>query len=187
MSTTVDALEKQILALKEQLAIARRNEAGEAVQEYRFKCRDGSEQTLAGLFGDRSELLVIHNMGRHCAYCTLWADGFNGLVAHLENRAAFVVISPDAPDVQHEFAQSRGWKFRMCSAAGTSFFKDMGFEPEPKKYWPGASAFRQDPSGRIMRTARTTFGPGDDFCSVWHLFELFSGGPGEWRPKLGYP
>jgi len=37
----------------------------------------------------------------------MWADGLTGLLHHIENRAAFVVISPDRPDVQKEFASSR--------------------------------------------------------------------------------
>ena len=39
-------------------------------------------------------------MGRGCSYCTLWADGFNGLRHHFEDRAAFVVVSPDTPEQQ---------------------------------------------------------------------------------------
>ena len=36
-------------------------------------------------------LLMIHNMGEACRYCTLWADGFNGFLPHLEDAlsAAF--------------------------------------------------------------------------------------------------
>ena len=43
------------------------------------------ETTLLDLFGDRDTLLAIHNMGQGCRYCTLWADGFNGLLPHLES------------------------------------------------------------------------------------------------------
>ena len=75
----------------------------------------------------------------------------------------------------------------MVSSAGTSFFHDMGFLPKPNEIWPGASAFHRDRStGKISRTSKTFFGPGDDYCSLWHLFDLLEGGTNEWQPKLSY-
>jgi len=67
--------------------------------------------SLAGLFGRKDDLVVIHNMGSSCPYCTLWADGFNGLYDHLANRAAFALSSPDAPAAQKRFAEGpRDWE-----------------------------------------------------------------------------
>jgi hypothetical protein len=37
--------------------------------------------------------------------------------------------------------------------------------------------------GRIVRTGRAAFGPGDDYCAVWPLFDLLEGGVGKWEPK----
>jgi hypothetical protein len=31
-----------------------------------------------------------------------------------------------------------------------------------------------------------TFGPGDDFCSVWHLLEQFKDGANKWQPQFDY-
>ena len=84
------------------------------------------EVTLASLFGARNDLLLVHNMGARCPYCTLWADGLNGVLGHLENRAAFVVCSPDAPDAQKSFAESRGWRFRMVSDPDGAFTAGHG-------------------------------------------------------------
>ncbi len=69
------------------------------VEDYRFRTL-GGEVALSELFGDRTDLFVIHNMGTGCPNCTMWADGFNGVLQHLENRAAFVVCSPDDPATQ---------------------------------------------------------------------------------------
>lgn len=84
------------------------------------------------LFGKKKDLIPIHNMGTTCAYCTMWADGFNGVHKHLENRAGFVVVSNDKPEMQKRFADSREWKFKMVSAANNSFTKDMGMGTFPK-------------------------------------------------------
>lgn len=68
---------------------------------------------LSDLFGRHEDLMVVHNMGSSCPGCTLWADGYNGVHHHVVTRAAFVVSSPDPPDVQEAFAASRGWRFLM--------------------------------------------------------------------------
>lgn len=130
--------------------------------------------------------MVVHNMGKSCPYCTLWADGFNGVVDHLGNRAPFVVVSPDDPKTQADFRKSRGWKFEMLSAAQSDFTRDMGFAAEDGSPWPGVSTFRKDADGKIYRTAKTWFGPGDDFCAVWHLLELLPEGVDGWEPKYKY-
>jgi len=181
----IEALQKEIYEKKKQLAELRKKAPRQEVSEYILKTHDGSEVSLSSLFGTHNELVLIHNMGKGCAYCTLWADGFNGVVPHLENRAAFVVVSPDAPDVQKAFAESRGWKFRMFSGRGSSFTKDMGYQTEDGHNQPGVSTFVKDSDGKLYRVAHTEFGPGDDFCSVWHLFDLLPGNI-DWSPKFKY-
>lgn len=186
METEVVRLEKEILGLKEKLAAARRGAQPEPVAEYTFVDRTGSAVSLREIFGEKNDLLVVHNMGQRCVYCTLWADGLNGIAAHLSDRAAFVLCSPDDPETQARFAAGRGWTFRMVSAKDSPFAKDMGFEPEPGKYWPGVSAFHKDAAGSVTRTGWTNFGPGDDFCPVWPLLDLLKNGAGGWTPKYQY-
>jgi predicted dithiol-disulfide oxidoreductase (DUF899 family) len=182
----IQQLEKEILEKKKQLVEMKRNFPPEEVENFAFIARDGSETTLSDLFGDRDELILIHNMGKRCPYCTLWADGFNGLLPHLENRAAFVVVSPDDPATQKNFAESRDWQFKMVSYGDNSFARDMIFLEKENVYWPGVSAFYRTADGKIYRSARAYFGPGDDFCSVWHLFDLLPKAPKDWEPKFGY-
>jgi predicted dithiol-disulfide oxidoreductase (DUF899 family) len=182
----IDELSRQIEGLKAKLSEARRRRPKETVGNHTLLGTDGVPVSLSALFGEKDDLIVVHNMGRGCAYCTMWADGFNGVVTHLEDRAAFVVVSPDEPAVQAEFAESRGWRFPMVSAAGSGFTHAMGFEDKPGDYMPGFSVFRRLPDGSIVRTGRDFFGPGDDYCSPWRLFDLLDGGVGEWGPKYRY-
>lgn len=170
--------QKEIEALREQVEL-------EPVQDYTLTDWSGKDVLLSSLFNERNELMVIHNMGKRCVYCTLWADGLNGFVEHLNSRAPFVVVSPDAPEVQKEFAESRGWKFNMLSAKDSTFTHDLGFEPEPQTYWPGVSTFvRKD--GKIYRRAYDHFGPGDAYCSIWHLFDLLPQKSNGWQPQYTY-
>jgi predicted dithiol-disulfide oxidoreductase (DUF899 family) len=149
----------------------------------------GGPVRLSELFGGRSDLLLVHNMGSGCPYCTLWADGFNGTRAHLENRAAFVVCSPDPPPTQQRFAEARGWGFQMVQDPDGVFTREMGYleERDGKRFHqPGVSAFHLEPDGRIRRVAHDAFGPGDPYCGTWHLFELLEGGVAGWQPRFRY-
>ncbi len=178
LDTEIKEKDKQLGLLKKELALLE-------VQDYEFEFIDG-QTNLSKLFRDKGDLIVIHNMGSHCAYCTMWADGFNGVLPHIQDRTSFVVISPDSPVTQKEFSDSRGWKFSMVSAQNNTFIKDMGFELEDGKYMPGVSFFHKDNRGRIIRTGKDFFGPGDVYSSPWQLFKFLKSGVNNWNPKFSY-
>jgi len=174
---------RQIAAVREKMRTLQDDTEPEEVSDYEFQSAAGALR-LSQLFGDRDDLIVIHNMRIACPACTMWADGFNGVLSHITNRAAFAVSSPDSPAVQSQFAATRGWKFPMVSHAGTSFAADMGFRSD-KGWRPGVSVFKRH-GQKIVRVSDTRFNAGDDFCAVYHLFDLLPGGSGEWFPKLKY-
>lgn len=181
-------LTKTLRATREELVEVMRAAGPEPVEDFTLIGPDGPA-TLSSLFGDKPDLLVTHNMGSSCPYCTLWADGFSGLQAHLEDRAAFVIVSPDTPEQQQTFAASRGWNFRMLSNADSGFTEAMGFTFEDDgKTWqmPGYSTFHKDDDGKITRIAHDMFGPGDHYNPVWHMFPLLAGGVNDWQPKFRY-
>lgn len=186
LDTQIDELEYELQDIKRQLAELRRTRPREEVSDYSLKDSEGREATLSSLFGNHGRLILVHNMGSDCPYCTMWADGFTGLLPHLASRAAFVVTSPDAPEAQKEFASARGWNFPMYSAKGTSFVSDMGFKDEKEGLMPGVSVFAKEADGKIYRVGRAEFGPGDNFCATWHFFELLPEGIDGWEPKLSY-
>jgi predicted dithiol-disulfide oxidoreductase (DUF899 family) len=176
---------RQIAAIREKMRDTLATVEPQEVQDYEFATVAGQVR-LSSLFGDHEDLILIHNMGRSCAYCTLWADGYNGIHQHVITRAAFAVSSPDRPDVQQEFARRRGWQFPMVSHVGSSFAADMGYV-SPKGGWiPGVSVFKRN-GARIARVSDTSFSPGDDYCTLWHFFDLLPGGVGEWPGALKTP
>lgn len=183
-------LDREIEEKMEERRRLLQEESGETVENYRLRDTDGNEVSLAELFGDHDELILIHNMGRSCAYCTLWADGFNGVAEHLADRAAFVLVSPDRPEVQKEFAEGRNWRFETYSAADTSFIADMGYTTTNDEgkifYLPGYSVFTKEEDGTIRRTGRDFFGPMDLYAGIWHLFAMLPAGPNGWHPRFSY-
>jgi predicted dithiol-disulfide oxidoreductase (DUF899 family) len=179
------SLEKKLrearLELQEALAETVRGE----VRDYAFETAAGPTN-LSGLFADKRDLFMVHNMGTTCPQCTMWADGFNGFYPHLASRAAVVVVSPDPPARQAEFAASRGWRFPMASVKDKSFAADMGFADAAGRMLPGVSVFRRE-GDRIVRVTASGFDAGETFSSpVWHLLALLPEGVDGWRPKITY-
>lgn len=182
----IERLQDEISQKKQELYQLIKSIPQTKIKNYFFKSKEGGTVSLAELFRDKNELIIVHNMGHKCPYCTMWADGFNGVTDHISNRASFVVESPDELSVMNRFAESRHWGFNMVSSCGNSFKKELGFETEDGLLIPGVSTFRKDEKGDIYLNGSTTFGPGDDFCSVWYFFDMLSNKDDEWSPKFGY-
>jgi predicted dithiol-disulfide oxidoreductase (DUF899 family) len=176
---------RQIAAIREKMRETLAAVEPQPVQDYELTNIAGPVR-LSELFGDHEDLILIHNMGVACSYCTLWADGYNGIHPHVATRAGFAVSSPDRPTVQKKFAESRGWRFPMVSHAGSSFAGDMGYVSAKGGWMPGVSVFRRE-GANILRVSDTGFSPGDDFCTLWHFFDLLPGGVGEWPAAANKP
>jgi predicted dithiol-disulfide oxidoreductase (DUF899 family) len=174
----------RIADLRRQMRAVRAEAEPEVVRDYEFAKPNGPVR-LSDLFGARRDLIVIHNMGVSCPNCTLWADGYNGIYHHLIERAAFVLSSPDPPAVQQRFAEARAWRFPMVSHRGTTFAGDMGYRSERGGWLPGISVFRVH-DGRILRVSDAECDIGDDFCTLWHLFDLLPEGAAGFRAKINY-
>ena len=184
LAKKIRKLEAKLLVAQEKLAVLKRKAPRVAVEDYTLQT-PGGPVLLSAFFEGKRDLIVVHNMGRSCRYCTLWADGLNGVYPHLADRAGFVVVSPDAAAVQKKFAESRGWRFPMASGRGSTFIEDMGFLPAPDEPRPGVSTFRRV-GRKIVRVASAPFGPSDPFCAVWHLFALLADGIDDWQPQYRY-
>lgn len=202
----MEAIEAQIASLRGQLVEINREQANASlsgkgvkpglprhngmhgwheVKDFPLLTSSGKKVHLSDLFGKHDELIVIHNMGKSCAYCTLWADGFNGWTSHLENRAGFALVTPDAPADLKKFAKSRGWTFKTYSSQGSEFKKYLGFQDEQGRAQPGVSTFYRE-KGRIYNIANDSFGPGDPYCGFWPLLDLLKKGINGWGPKFIY-
>ncbi|RLQ94109.1 DUF899 domain-containing protein [Falsibacillus albus] len=178
----IEELEQELLEKKKHLTALKQSVPKKLVQNYTFISSNGEKTSLLECFKDQDELIVVHNMGKGCSYCTMWADGLNGIYHYLADKAAFVLSSPDSPDVLSDFAAERKWTFPMISTKESTFKKDIGFESDGKPI-PGVSTFTKDERDHIYLHASAPFGPGDDFCAVWPLFDLLPSGSQSYRPK----
>lgn len=172
--STVRELEKQLYLLKLEVDKARRQNPPEEVPDFTFETSTG-QTTLSELFQDKGELILIHNMGTSCDYCTMWADILQTSLPFLKDHAAVALVSPDSTSHQAETAKARSWGFSMVHDPGYVFTRAMGFcmdEGDQTHVAPGCSTFKKRPDGQIVRTNYTQFGPLDDFNPVWHFWSM---------------
>jgi len=195
------AKEKEFTRLREELSRERCELPWECVKkEYVFEGENGGE-TLAHLFGGRSQLIVYHlmyeadwNIG--CESGSFWADNVKGIIPHLNERDMSLVAISRAP-LEELRAQAKhfGWTFKWVSCVGNDFNLDFNvwLAPETlardeaaynygrKKFTgpsrPGISAFFKD-AGQVFHT-HSTYARG--------RLDLLPGGVGEWPPTAKTP
>jgi predicted dithiol-disulfide oxidoreductase (DUF899 family) len=185
--SALEAKRAQITTLRAELRALQETVEPQAVQDYVLQGWNGPVR-LSELFGDKDDLILIHNMGAGCSSCSMWADGFNGVYDHLASRAAFVVASPDRVETQRKLAASRGWRFPMVCYVESPLAQDLGYRDLKSGHggWDaGVSVFRRD-GERIVRVSDTVLAPWDGFCVVYHLFDLFPDADMNWEPSFSY-
>ena len=122
--------EKKFTRLRDQLSKQVRDLPWEAVtKEYVFDGPDG-KQNLADLFDGKSQLIVYHFMfgpdwKAGCPHCSRWADNFNGIIVHLNQRDVSMIAVSRAPYAKlAEYKKRMGWTFKWVS----SFDRDFSFD-----------------------------------------------------------
>jgi predicted dithiol-disulfide oxidoreductase (DUF899 family) len=122
--------EKELTRRGDELARQRQQLPWVAIEkDYRFET-DRGDQSLADLFGGRSQLLVYHFMfgpeyTAGCPVCSTIADGFNGFAVHLENHDVAMTAVSRAPMAAIQGYKHRmGWGFPWAS----SFSSDFNFD-----------------------------------------------------------
>ncbi len=185
MNDQIKTIQREIMDAKQRLRDAIASFVPEPVKDWELHGLNGCVVNLSRLFGGKSELLLVHNMGRSCNYCSLWGDAMRGVAPHLMQRCGFVLCSNDPPEVIRAFRETRGWDFPCVSGHETGFAQAMGYADDEGKPYPGVSAFHMNNDGSIVRTGHMPFGPGDDFCAVWPMLDLIKDGKGDWEPAHG--
>ncbi|MGZ5278612.1 MAG: DUF899 family protein [Pseudobdellovibrionaceae bacterium] len=181
--TEIQSLEQEIMKMTDKLAALKKAAPLQEVKNYPLRDLNG-ETSLFELFAGKDKMFVIHNMGQGCRYCTLWADGLNGFLTHLENEFSVVLVSKDAPELQRTFANSRGWRYRMASHAGGEYIQDQSVSPGEKNI-PGV-VFYERKDDKIFKKNSAIFGPGDLYCSIWNLLGLAGRAESDWTPQYNY-
>src|SRR5271156_3136898 len=142
--------EKAFSKARDELSRKRRQLPWERVEKkYVFEGPDG-EETLADLFGGKSQLIVYHFMlgpgwEEGCHSCSLLADHFDGAVVHLAARdVAFAVVSRAPLSQIEKFKQRMGWHFKWVSSFGNDFNFDYHVSATPEEKAKGIAAYNYE-------------------------------------------
>lgn len=196
--------EKEFTKLRDELSEKRRALPWVRVENpYSFQTSAG-EKTLAELFGDNNQLVVYHFMfspeNQHpCKMCSFWADNFEGLSSHLNQRdTTFIAISRGQLEKLEAFKQRMNWTFEWVSSNGSDFntdfqvslkggdineynYKEIEFEKDVER--PGISVFYRDEDGTVHHTYSCYGRELETFNTVYRYLDIVPKG----RDEAGLP
>src|SRR5882724_4453800 len=177
--------EKELTSLRDELSQKRRDLPWEKVgKSYVFDGPNGKE-TLADLFGSRSQLIVYHFMlgpgwAEGCPSCSFISDHIDGSVPHLAARDVRLAVVSRAPLAEIEaFKKRMGWRFPWVSSNATDFnydyhvsmskeelskaevYYNYTMQKFPSEERPGTSVFYKDAAGNIFHSY-SSYGRGLD-------------------------
>ena len=203
--------EIELMRQSERVAELRRGlPPGAPVQDYVFQegptdlnAGDSPIRTvrLSELFSAPGRTLVIYHLmyGKSqtspCPMCTLWIDGYNGVVQHLAQNVDFVIAAAADPATLREHARARGWhNLRLLSCGDSTFKYDLGSEDAAGVQDSAISVFTLGPDGapRHFYSAHPRMSDDIDqrgidlLAPVWHVLDLTPPGRGNWYAQLDY-
>ena len=201
------AKEKELTRLRDQLAAERRALPWVTVDKtYVFQGPDGTE-TLADLFGGRSQLIVRHFMfgpgwSEGCVGCSFEHDHIDSILVHLAQRDVSYVAVSRAPLSEIEaFKKRMGWRIKWVSSYGSDFNYDfhVSFTPdqvaEGEAYYnyanhtingeelSGRSVFYKDANGNVFHTYSSFARGGEDMLTAYRLLDIVPMGRNETGPR----
>ena len=156
---------------------------------------------LADLFGSPDRSLIVYHLmyGKAqtspCPMCTMWIDGFNGIVDHVTQNADFVIAAASDLPALRAHARNRGWdRLRLLSARSSTFKYDLNSEDEEGNQDSTVSVFTRDPDGTVRHfyTVHPWMAPDvrergiDRLTPTWNLLDLIPQGRGNWYSSLDY-
>ena len=168
--------EKEFSRLRDQLSKQRRELPWEKVEKQYVFDGPKAKETLADLFGVRSQLIVYHFMfgpgwAEGCPSCSFISDHIDGSVVHLAARDVRLAVVSRAPLAEIEaFKKRMGWRFHWVSSHGSDFnydyqvsmkkeelgkgevYYNYGMQQFPSEERPGTSVFYKDAAGNIFHT-----------------------------------
>ena len=199
--------EKQLTRLRDEIAAERRALPwAEITKRYEFDGPDGRE-TLADLFGGRSQLIVKHFMlgpdwQEGCVGCSFHADHIDAANLHLGQRDVTLLAVSRAPYQKiAAFKQRMDWQFKWVSSHDSDFNYDfnVSFTPEQaaegRVYYnyeyrafesdelSGLSVFHKDQDSRIFHTFSSFARGGETLIGTYNYLDMVPSGRNETGPN----
>ena len=185
--------EKEFTRARDALSVKRRALPWVKIDKpYRFEGPEGA-LSLSDLFGPRRQLIVQHFMfapdwEKPCKSCSFWADGYNGVVAHLAERdTAFVAVSRAPVEKLEDRKRKMGWSFPWVSSGEDDFNYDFAVSFRDEDLAAGTATYNYVAKQGTMKDL-----PGisafvkDDGGAVYHTYSCFARGLDMMNPAYNY-
>jgi predicted dithiol-disulfide oxidoreductase (DUF899 family) len=179
MNEEIKALERRIYEDTCRIAELWAQQEPEPFEDFTLHTSEGP-RPLSSFVGAKGRLLVIHNMGEVCEYCTMWADVLTACIPWTTEETGWLLVNGDSPEQQAKHKAAWGWPYAMAQDPDGEFTTACGFLTVEGRH-PACSAFEVI-DGQLHRQGRTMFGPQDRFNPVWPLLALFPGAANEYEP-----
>jgi len=194
--------EKEFTRLRDELSQERRDLPWVQInKDYVFDGEDGKE-SLRDLFAGRSQLIVYHFMfhpdwEEGCKSCSFWADNYDNIIVHLNQRdASMVAISRASLDKLQAYKARMGWGFKWLSSYNNIFNYDFNVSftletlQEKDAFYnyskgggseelPGISIFYKDEEDNVFHTYSTYARGLDMLNTAYHYLDLVPKGRDE--------
>jgi predicted dithiol-disulfide oxidoreductase (DUF899 family) len=175
------AEEKQFTRARDALSARRRALPWVRIEkDYRFEGPEG-DVSFGDLFGKHKQLIVQHFMfapewEKPCKSCSFWADGYNGMVAHLAQRDTRLVAVSRAPLAKLDArAKKMGWTFPWYSSEDDfNYDFDVSFRPEDFSRGPVTYNYKESETKMTDLPGISTFVR--DGGDIYHTYSCFSRG-----------
>ena len=156
---------------------------------------------LSELFAGPGRALVVYHLmfGKKqtspCPMCTMWIDGYNGVVRHIEQNVDFAIAAAADLPALRAYARHRGWNnLRLLSCGNSTFKYDMASEDADGNQDSTISVFTRDASGTLRHfysghpwLAEDINERGiDRLTPVFNMLDLTPQGRGDWYADLSY-
>jgi len=195
--------EKELTRLRDEVSRHRRELPWVKTEKNYIFEGAGGKETLADLFGGRSQLIVYHFMlgpgwQEGCKSCSYLADHFDGANWHLPHRdVSFVVVSRAPLSEIEAYKKRMGWRFKWVSSNANDFNFDYhvsatkdeqakgimyyNFETQQlmSEEMPGLSIFFKDENGDVFHTYSTYARGLDILVGAYNLLDLVPKGRDE--------
>jgi predicted dithiol-disulfide oxidoreductase (DUF899 family) len=148
---------------------------------YSFEGPDGP-QSLADLFGGRSQLIIYHFMfaagwKEGCPGCSFLSDHIDGANQHLAHHDVALVVVSHAPLAEFlPFKKRMGWKFNWVSSAGSDFNTDFKVSISDEQLAAGTAVYNYEESTSSGEQPGLSVFYRNDAGEIFHTYSTYARG-----------
>ncbi len=167
---------------------------GPSVVDFEFTdVSSGKGVRLSELFGSHDSLIIYNLMfapkdDAPCPMCTMWVDGYNGVMRQVTDAASMAVASRAPLEKLRALRDSRQWNRLRLLSSPREYARTIGSENDDGTQNPILTVFRRSGNKLSLWYRASAEFPNETYrgidllSPVWNLLDLLPEGRGDWFP-----